>query len=100
MTAFRSLSWAMMVGFLRDKLALFFAILFPLMFLVLFGGIFSDQGLSKSTIIEVGIGGLQSNAITTAGPSPKSRNELPRKVGKCFASLMRRPFTGQRSARR
>jgi ABC-2 type transport system permease protein len=53
-TAFRSLSWAMMVGFLRDKLALFFAILFPLMFLVLFGGIFSDQGLSKSTIIEVG----------------------------------------------
>jgi len=44
----------MMVGFLRDKLALFFAILFPLMFLVLFGGIFSDQGIARSTIIEVG----------------------------------------------
>ncbi|MPZ97177.1 MAG: ABC transporter permease [Propionibacteriales bacterium] len=41
-------------GFIRDKMALFFIILFPLMFLFLFGGIFSDQGQSRSTLVEVG----------------------------------------------
>ena len=30
-------------GFLRDKASVFFAIVFPLMFLVLFGGVFADQ---------------------------------------------------------
>ncbi|WP_235736755.1 TadE/TadG family type IV pilus assembly protein [Nocardioides alcanivorans] len=37
-TAFRSLSVSIAKGFLRDKGALFFALIFPLMFLVLFGG--------------------------------------------------------------
>ncbi|MBO3745803.1 ABC transporter permease [Streptosporangiaceae bacterium NEAU-GS5] len=54
MTAFRSLSRAMLLGFVRDKSALFFAILFPIMFLVLFGGLFKDQGISKSKVLEVG----------------------------------------------
>ncbi|GAB1819256.1 ABC transporter permease [Herbidospora sp. RD11066] len=54
MTAFRSLSRAMLFGYLRDKSALFFSILFPLMFLVLFGGIFTGNGVSKSQIIQVG----------------------------------------------
>jgi ABC-2 type transport system permease protein len=49
-----TLSGAMMRGFVRDGMSLFFAILFPLMFLFLFGGIFSDQGQSKSSLIEVG----------------------------------------------
>lgn len=54
MTAFRSLARAMLKGFFRDRMALFFSILFPLMFLVLFGGIFTDQGASKAEVIQVG----------------------------------------------
>lgn len=54
MTAFKSLAIAMSKGFFRDKMALFFAILFPLMFLVLFGGLFSNQGVSKSEVVQVG----------------------------------------------
>ena len=41
-------------GFVRDKASVFFALVFPLMFLVLFGGIFSDQTQSKVDLIEVG----------------------------------------------
>ena len=47
MSAFRSLSLAMLKGFLRDRQAVFFSIFFPLMFLVLFGGVFANQGQSK-----------------------------------------------------
>jgi ABC-2 type transport system permease protein len=54
LNAFWSLARAMLLGFLRDRMALFFAILFPLMFLVLFGGIFSDQGISRTQVVEVG----------------------------------------------
>ncbi|TKK89835.1 ABC transporter permease [Herbidospora galbida] len=54
MTAFTSLSRAMLLGWFRDRSALFFSILFPLMFLVLFGGIFSDMGTSKMAVIQVG----------------------------------------------
>ncbi|WP_340539846.1 ABC transporter permease [Nocardioides sp. GXZ039] len=54
MTTFTALSRAIIKGFLRDKASVFFAIIFPLMFLVLFGGIFSDQGQSKPDLIQVG----------------------------------------------
>lgn len=54
MRAFISLARAMLKGFFRDKMAFFFAVIFPLMFLVLFGGIFTNQGASKSEIIQVG----------------------------------------------
>ncbi|MGH3345385.1 MAG: ABC transporter permease [Nocardioides sp.] len=54
MTAFRSLSIAILRGFLRDKASVFFAIIFPLMFLVLFGGLFGDQTQSKVDLIQVG----------------------------------------------
>ena len=53
-TTFWALSLAIMRGFLRDRAAVFFAILFPLMFLVLFGGLFSDQDQSKVDLIAVG----------------------------------------------
>ncbi len=54
MTAFVSLSRAMLKGFLRDRQAVFFSVFFPLMFLVLFGGVFADQGQSKIDVIQVG----------------------------------------------
>ncbi len=54
MSTFRSLSVAILKGFLRDRAAVFFAIVFPLMFLVLFGGIFSDTDQAKVDLIEVG----------------------------------------------
>lgn len=54
MKAFVSLARAMLKGFFRDKMAFFFAVIFPLMFLVLFGGIFTNQGVSKAEIIQVG----------------------------------------------
>jgi len=54
MTAFRSLSVAILKGFLRDKASVFFALIFPLMFLVLFGGLLGDQGASKVELVQVG----------------------------------------------
>jgi ABC-2 type transport system permease protein len=50
----RTLSRAMLLSFVRDRLAMFFTILFPLIFLVLFGGIFRAQGLPKAKIEQIG----------------------------------------------
>ncbi len=49
-----SLSRAMFLGFLRDRMTLFWAVLFPLMFLVLFGGLLGDQGASRIEVAQVG----------------------------------------------
>ncbi len=54
MTALLSLSKALLKSYLRDRQAVFFSVFFPLMFLVLFGGIFSDQGVGKIDVVEVG----------------------------------------------
>ena len=54
MSTIRSLANAMIRGFLRDRQALFFTILFPLIFLFLFGGIFSDPSQSKSDLTLIG----------------------------------------------
>ncbi len=54
MTGFVSLSAAMARGFFRDRTAMFFTILFPLMFLVLFGGLFKDSGASKTDVLQIG----------------------------------------------
>ncbi len=54
MSAFKSLTRAMLLGFLRDRMTLFWAVLFPMMFLVLFGGIFNDQTASKLEVDQVG----------------------------------------------
>lgn len=51
---FWALSGAILRGFLRDRAAVFFAIIFPLMFLVLFGGLLGDQGTTKVEMIAVG----------------------------------------------
>jgi ABC-2 type transport system permease protein len=51
---FWALSGAILRGFLRDRAAVFFAIVFPLMFLVLFGALFADQDQSEVDMIKVG----------------------------------------------
>jgi ABC-2 type transport system permease protein len=54
LTAFRSLSRAMLRGFLRDRTALVFTILLPLLFLGLFGSLYKNASTPKLTILEVG----------------------------------------------
>jgi ABC-2 type transport system permease protein len=49
-----SLSKAMLLGFVRDRVTLFFTIVFPLMFLVLFGGLFKDTGVSRVEVLQIG----------------------------------------------
>ncbi len=49
-----ALSRAMFLGFTRDRAAVFFTILFPLMFLVLFGGVFKNQSAPRAKVFEVG----------------------------------------------
>lgn len=51
---FWALSVAILRGFLRDRAAVFFAVVFPLMFLVLFGGLLGNQDQSKVDVIKVG----------------------------------------------
>ncbi|MDF1603915.1 ABC transporter permease [Nocardioides sp. YIM 152315] len=51
---FWALSRAILWGFVRDRTAVFFAVVFPLMFLVLFGGLFSDQSVGEVDMIVVG----------------------------------------------
>jgi len=52
--AFRSLSRAMYLGFIRDRAALFFSILFPVLFLLLFGSIYKGSSTPKISVVEVG----------------------------------------------
>src|SRR5262249_5819037 len=54
MSSIRSLSRAMALGFFRDRTALFFTIAFPLMFLVLFGGIFANRTAPKVHVLQIG----------------------------------------------
>ncbi|WP_433463052.1 ABC transporter permease [Spirillospora sp. CA-128828] len=61
--SFKSLSRAMFLGFRRDRTALFFTVLFPLMFLVIFGGIFGHQTTSKVKVLEVGQASIIDGAV-------------------------------------
>lgn len=81
MNAFLSISVAIFKGFIRDRQAVFFSVFFPLMFLVLFGGLFADQGQSRIALVEVGKVGLIDNmpsqardAFDEAFEVDKSRN--------------------------
>ncbi|MFS3128133.1 ABC transporter permease [Nocardioides sp. Bht2] len=53
-SSFKALSVAMAKGFWRDKSSVFFAVIFPLMFLVLFGAIFDVDERSPAEVIQVG----------------------------------------------
>jgi ABC-type multidrug transport system permease subunit len=52
--AFRSLSRAMFLGFVRDRIALVFTILIPVLFLVLLGSIYKNPATPKITVLEAG----------------------------------------------
>ncbi|MDN4160280.1 ABC transporter permease [Nocardioides abyssi] len=54
LAAFRALSLAIVRGFLRDRASVFFSLVFPLMFLVLFGGLLGSQGQSEVDLVQVG----------------------------------------------
>lgn len=54
LAAFRALSLAIVRGFLRDRASVFFSMVFPLMFLVLFGGLLGSQGQSEVDLVQVG----------------------------------------------
>lgn len=53
-SAFGALSMAILRGFLRDRMSVFFSVVFPMMFLVLFGGLFNDPTQPRIRLIEVG----------------------------------------------
>jgi ABC-2 type transport system permease protein len=65
-TALRSLSRAMYLGFVRDRTALLFTILIPVLFLVLFGSIYKSGGAPKVSVIEVGRVALLDQAVASA----------------------------------
>ena len=54
MRAFRAIAVAIVKGFVRDRMSVFFAVVFPLMFLVLFGGVFSDRSSPRIDLVQVG----------------------------------------------
>lgn len=73
-SAFRSLSRAMFLGFLRDRTALAFTILIPVLFLVLLGSIYKSSGTPKITVLEVGKVSMLDQA----------RAASPRQLGKAM----------------
>ncbi len=54
MSSFVALSRALLLGFVRDRSALFFTVLFPLLFLVIVGGLFSGSSVPRSKVTLVG----------------------------------------------
>jgi ABC-2 type transport system permease protein len=74
-TAFKSLSSAMAKGYYRDKATLFFAFIFPLMFLVVFGLLFRDGGADKVKIGVVGDGPVVA-ALESTGAVEISKTTL------------------------
>ncbi len=53
-TALRSLSRAMLRGFVRDRAALVFTILIPVLFLMLFGSLYKNTNAAKISVVEIG----------------------------------------------
>jgi ABC-2 type transport system permease protein len=54
MKSFVSLSKAMALGLMRDRAAVFFMLVFPLMFLALFGALFDNDSTAQAKIVQVG----------------------------------------------
>jgi ABC-2 type transport system permease protein len=62
--AFRSLSRALLRGFVRDRTALVFSLLLPVLFLALFGSLYRSTTTPKLSVVEFG----QVSLISNAGP--------------------------------
>lgn len=82
MTAFKSLSLAMLKGFYRDKATLFFTFVFPLMFLIVFGLLFRDAGTDKITIGAVGEGPVVTALGETGVLELERYDNLDEAIGK------------------
>jgi ABC-2 type transport system permease protein len=54
MNAFKALSMAMVKGFVRDRLSLFFSVLFPLFFIIIFGTVFASDEVARVRVLQVG----------------------------------------------
>jgi ABC-2 type transport system permease protein len=65
-SAFRSLSRAMFLGFVRDRTALFFTLLFPVLFLLLFGSLYKSSSSPRVSVLEVGRVSLLDQAESAA----------------------------------
>jgi ABC-2 type transport system permease protein len=63
---FRSLSRAMFLGFVRDRAALIFSILLPVLFLLFFGSVYKNSGTPSISLIEVGPVSLLQQARAAA----------------------------------
>jgi ABC-2 type transport system permease protein len=61
MTGFTAILRALVLSTVRDRTALFFTILFPLIFLVIIGGVFSSSSVPQFKVVEVGSVGLVDN---------------------------------------
>ncbi len=85
MTSIVSLSKAIARGFVRDRTAVFFTVLFPLMFLVLFGGIFKDQTAPKSAVVQIGAVSLLDNMPAEAKTELSDVLELTRSEDRAAA---------------
>ncbi len=68
-TAFRSLSRALMRGFVRDRTALAFSLLLPVLFLALLGSLYRSSGTPKLSVVEIGNVGLLSQTASQPGLS-------------------------------
>ena len=67
--AFRSLSRAMLRGYLRDRTALAFSILLPVLFLALLGSLYRSSATPKLSVVEIGSGSLLGNTTGQPGLS-------------------------------
>jgi ABC-2 type transport system permease protein len=65
-TALRSLSRAIFVGFIRDRAALVFSILIPVLFLVLFGSLYKGGSAPRISVVEIGNVSLLDEATASA----------------------------------
>jgi ABC-2 type transport system permease protein len=68
LTGLRSLSRAIFLGFVRDRAALVFSILIPVLFLLLFGSIYKGSSAPRVSVVEVGQVSLLNQA-NAAAPS-------------------------------
>src|SRR5687768_16587398 len=54
MSGFLTMSRASFLGTIRDRTSLFFTVLFPLIFLLILGGLFGGDSLPQFKVVQVG----------------------------------------------